>query len=390
MRPIERNIPLLYLIKVCKWFMLYMPVIKIFYEENGFNNYELFLLHGIYSVVIALLEIPSGYIADQWGKKRALVLGLGLGVVGFASYSVSFGFWGFLLAELSLGIGQAFISGTDSALLYDSLQMKKRSDQYLKHESRITGVGNFSEGIAGITVTLLAFEYMRPYFYWQTILTLIGLVVSFFLIEPKISHKTGIEKSSILKILKISFFQKKILGKYLVFSSIIAFSSVLMAWFSLIFLYEAGISDAKMGVYWTVLNVVVALGSFMAHKTYQYLGKRNALIFILLFMSVSYGVIAQFINMTGILLLVIFYWARGVAHPILKERINYYASSDKRATVLSIRSFGSRIMFFTIGPLLGWVSDKYTLSLALFMAGWIILIPGIVFLTMILNAERKN
>lgn len=85
--------------------MLYMPIVKLFYEENGLDNFQLFLLHGVYSLVIALLEIPSGYAADIWGRKNALIMGTTFGSIGFAIYSFTYGFWGFLLAELALGVG---------------------------------------------------------------------------------------------------------------------------------------------------------------------------------------------------------------------------------------------------------------------------------------------
>ena len=101
--------------------MLIMPIITLFYQENGLGMKDVLLLQGIYSVAIVVLEIPSGYFADVWGRKSTLIIGSFLGVLGFAIYSFTSGFWSFLVAELVLGIGQSFISGSDSALLYDTL-----------------------------------------------------------------------------------------------------------------------------------------------------------------------------------------------------------------------------------------------------------------------------
>ena len=86
---INRNIPLLFLIKVCQWFMLYMPVVKLFYVENNLKDFDLFFLHAIYSAVIFLTEIPSGYIADVWGRKKSMQLGLFMGLLGFGAHAPS-------------------------------------------------------------------------------------------------------------------------------------------------------------------------------------------------------------------------------------------------------------------------------------------------------------
>ena len=73
-RSYSGNIPKLYLIKIAKWFMLTMPIIVLFYQENGLSMQDVLTLKGIYSVAVVLLEIPSGYLADVWGRKKSLIL----------------------------------------------------------------------------------------------------------------------------------------------------------------------------------------------------------------------------------------------------------------------------------------------------------------------------
>ena len=75
--------------------------------------HQIMVLQAIYSVSIVALEIPSGYFADVLGRRRTLILGVIMGTVGMGIYSLSYGFLGFLIAELVLGIGQSFVSGAD-------------------------------------------------------------------------------------------------------------------------------------------------------------------------------------------------------------------------------------------------------------------------------------
>ncbi|MFR3853028.1 MAG: hypothetical protein ACLTXP_13030 [Odoribacter splanchnicus] len=67
--PFKKNILALYFIKVSKWFTLVMPVIVLFYEENGLGLKDIFLLKSVYSVAVVAFEIPAGYLADVWGVK---------------------------------------------------------------------------------------------------------------------------------------------------------------------------------------------------------------------------------------------------------------------------------------------------------------------------------
>ena len=60
----RRNLFALYLIKLSKWFSLVMPIIVLFYEEQGLGLHEVFVLKSVYSVAAVTLEIPSGYLAD--------------------------------------------------------------------------------------------------------------------------------------------------------------------------------------------------------------------------------------------------------------------------------------------------------------------------------------
>jgi len=73
-RKIQANIYKLYLIKLSKWLMLIMPIVALFYRENGLNDFDIYFLQAIYAVSVAIMEIPSGYMADIIGRKKSLVL----------------------------------------------------------------------------------------------------------------------------------------------------------------------------------------------------------------------------------------------------------------------------------------------------------------------------
>src|SRR3989338_2286491 len=131
------NIPKLYTIKALRWMMFVMPVIVLFFLDHGLSMTQVIYLQVIFSLIIVGLEVPSGYFADKVGRKASIVVAAFLGFFGFLIYSFSFNFFGFLLAEIVLGIGSSFMSGADSALLYDTLVECGVQEKYKKIEGQI-------------------------------------------------------------------------------------------------------------------------------------------------------------------------------------------------------------------------------------------------------------
>lgn len=371
---VKRNLYCLYFIKIAKWFMLFMPVIVLFYQANGLNMAKVLLLQGIYSVAIIALEMPSGYFADVWGRKNTIIIGSILGTIGFVIYALTDGFWGFLFAELILGFGQSFISGSDSALLYDSLLAGKRENEYMKYEGRIISLGNFSEAGAAIVGGFLAEISLRTPFIAQIVIAAIAIPASFLLIEPNVYvRKSKVVLSDFTKILKFAMIENPGLKMNIYFSAIIGACTLTMAWFIQPYLKNTGYSVATIGIIWALLNLSVGLSSMIAYKVERKLGSVKTMLLIVSFICGSYIIAGIFNSRWVVAVFFVFYIVRGIATPVLKEYINKFTSSEMRATVLSIRNFMIRIIFAAVAPFFGWLSDAYTLNTALILSGSIFL-----------------
>ena len=97
---LAHNIYKLSVIKFAKWFMLYMPIIGLFYADNNLSAFQLFIIQAGYSFSSAVFEIPSGYFADVVGRRKTLIIGSSMGALGFIIYSMSGSFVAFLCAEI--------------------------------------------------------------------------------------------------------------------------------------------------------------------------------------------------------------------------------------------------------------------------------------------------
>lgn len=355
--------------------MLYMPIVVLFYEENGLSMKHVFLLQAIYSIAIVVLEIPSGYLADVLGRKKTLVIGTLLGFSGFVVYSFSFGFWGFLLAEMILGMGQSLISGADSAMLYDTLEDMDRSDDYIKFEGRMVSIGNFAEAIAGILGGLLATISLRLPYMAQAGVALIGVPAALLLSEPaRYKQLMKAKFRDILQIVKYALHDNRELKWNIIFSSVIGASTLTMAWFVQPYFELLALPVGLFGVLWTILNLTVGISAIYAHRVENMLGQRKTMLFIAIAIPLGYIVVSRISSYAGLAILFLFYIVRGFATPVLKDYINRLSESNIRATVLSVRNFVIRIFFSLIGPFLGWYTDHYSLGSAILLAGIIFFI----------------
>jgi MFS family permease len=364
------NILKLNIIKVSKWFMLTMPIMMLFYKDLGFSTEESFQLKAFYSISIVIFEIPSGYMADVMGRRKTLILGSIFGTLGFVIYSLMDGFWPFLMAEMTLGFGMSCISGADSALLYDTLKAQGRENQYVKYEGRNFSLGNYAEALAGFLGGALAGLSLRYPFYVQTGIAFMAIPASILLVEPKIDTRrleTGIK--DILRVVKYSLIDNVALRWNLIYSSIIGAATLTMAWVIQIYLNEIDFSEISIGFTMAILNLTVGTTTLFAYKIANHLQPKVTVWITTLLITGSFLMSGLFQSAWVILFFMMFYISRGIATPVLKDYVNRLASSDIRATVLSIRSLIIRAFFAIIGPLFGWFTDQFSLAQAFFFLG---------------------
>ena len=370
-RSYQTNIYCLYLIKLSKWLMLIMPVVVLFYNENGLGTYDIYLLQAIYSVSVAIFEIPSGYMADIIGRKKSLIIGSILGTIGFIVQSSSFSLQGFITAQMILGLGGSFISGSDSALLYDSLAAMKRQNYYLRYEGRITSLGHFAETAAAVAGGLLAAWFSYRFVYAaQAVIASIAIPASLLLIEPVRERLSA--RPSVKQIIGISYyalFKDKKLSSTIFISSVAGLATLCMAWTCQIYFVTVGFSEIQITPLWVILNLTVAFVSAASSKIIPMLGSRKAILLTMVVLPLSYILIGVLPVVPALFAIYLFYMVRGYMTPMLRDIINQNCSSQIRATVLSIRSLLVRLSFSIAGPAIGFYSAQTSFYSAMIFFG---------------------
>ena len=107
----KRNITLFYIIRCLIWGRFYVPVVALFYVASQVPLKEFTIIFSTFSVVLLLLEIPSGVITDFIGKRKSLIISRFFYIIHISLIAFYNGFWPFLLASIAAAIGASLTSG---------------------------------------------------------------------------------------------------------------------------------------------------------------------------------------------------------------------------------------------------------------------------------------
>ncbi len=381
-KKLQSNIWKLYLIKGLRSFMLIIPIIVLFFQANGLTVGQIFLLQSLFSFSVIVLEVPTGYFSDKFGRKKSIIIGGIFYPIGFLIYALSSGFWGFMIAEIILGVGMSFISGSDTALMYETLLEMDKVGEYKKHEGRGFSAGLFSEGIASVIGGFLAVMSLRLPLYCDAIVSLLLIPVAITLVETK-KHVEKSNESSLrkmIKLMKYSLHDHVEMKWLIVYSAFVGASTLTMVWFIQLYLVATKVPLGLFGVLWAGLLFVAAYFSWHAHSIEKFLGKKVSLIILILLPVAGYALLSSFWFIWSGVFIALFYAARGIHGPIVSDYINGLVSSDVRATILSVKNLVARLIFSLVGPFVGWASDAYSLKVALQLSGLIFLGLGVIAL----------
>ncbi len=96
------------------------------------------LIESFTFLITVLVDIPSGALADVFGRKRIIILGLIISGLAHVFFGFSLTIWDYVLWSIITNIGQSFVAGSDVALLYDHMKERGESDKFIRTQSFAT------------------------------------------------------------------------------------------------------------------------------------------------------------------------------------------------------------------------------------------------------------
>ncbi|NNE22729.1 MAG: MFS transporter [Rhizobiales bacterium] len=179
----QRNIKLYPWFQACRN-LLFWQAVWFLYFQNVLSAAEAVMLAAIYDIGTLILEVPSGYMSDRIGRRITLITATLATLAGCVMLGLGSSFYVFALAQIMLGAGSAFVSGTDHALLYDSLIEDGRQDDVAWHEARAWRFTFAALAISAMIGGLISMYAMHMAFLATALTAAAALVLTMLLQEP--------------------------------------------------------------------------------------------------------------------------------------------------------------------------------------------------------------
>lgn len=357
-------------------------------SQADLNPLQLVLVGTIMELAILFFEIPTGLVADFWGRKKSFIIGTFIiGVAHLLEGSFP-EFWAIAIGAALWGIGWTFISGAETAWIADELENNELDLVFLKG-ARYGSVGSF----LGIIVSVLlatAFSVQMAILIAGGLLVVIAMVSIRIVPETKFVRMASEEATGfqqMLRALKSGITQIKGNSILLGLAAITLFVGLASEGFDRLWgahFIEDFQLDAEEAVYWFGAFYAIAfllnIGILKVVETYV---KKRFTDVLLVLNGLLVLTMLLFAMSETFLLAIVLYWViaslRAVNAPLITVVTNQQLQSQGRATALSM--YGQLDAFGQVagGPLVGMVALYTSIQGGLMMSA-LLIIPTVFFL----------
>ena len=140
------------------------PFYMLFFLEKGLNYLQIGSLYAISEVMINILNVPTGIIADSFGRRKSMIFSFSFYIISFVIFYFSTGYLFLLIAVLIFASGDAFRQGTHKAMIFEYLKIHDWEDQKVHYYGHTRSYSQFGSAISSLIAASIVF-YSGSYQY---------------------------------------------------------------------------------------------------------------------------------------------------------------------------------------------------------------------------------
>jgi MFS family permease len=344
-------------IRLYPWFqffrnLVFWQAVWFLFFQKELSASEAITLYAIYDIGTTVIEVPSGYLSDRFGRRITLILSALMGVAGASLLAFGSDFYIFALAQVLMGASGAFASGTDSALLYESLSREGRSNEIASFEINAWRYSFSALALSALAGGFLAAIEPTLPFQATAVAAIIVVLIAFCFREPEPSKERGLTFAVRQQVRAIggALFNPVLAWFFVLTVGMYVFSHVPYVFgqpFILETLDRIGFANEAAVVSGSVsaAMMVVSVGtSWLAHPLYRLLGLGSLLLVALSLQVGLIGVLAATVHPFAIGLLLLRMVPDALARPFVLARVQPLLDSQYRATYWSLKSLAGRVI----------------------------------------------
>ncbi len=386
------------------------PYMVIYFMLADLNLFHIGLLFSIREIIIYLFEIPSGVIADRYGKKTELVICFLFYLCSFLMFFVSTSFYMFALSMGLYALGEAFRSGTHKSMIMDyldihNIQVSKTKVYGLTRSYSLVGSMIASLISIGLVLWMKEIKYLFLIAMIPYTLDLL-LVLSY----PNYLNNRKDDKFTIKSFIKYSFdsikytFSNKQLRGVLFssasyqafFKSIKDYIQPIIVAVSLSFLMFSSLSSEDnskiyIGLIYAVIYLISAFSSKYAFRVKRFGPTPKIVSYMWLITGIAMFILSCSLGIIWIIafIFIMLYVIANIRSPLMVEQIGDATNPDKRATVLSVEAQMTSLLIAIGAPLIGLIAE-YSMSLLFAVFGGLMIIIFVFSLFRNKKVEKQN
>ena len=405
-----RNIPIYYLFQFATGFLIWVPIWIIFLQdERGLSLTQVGLIEAVFWVSMFVAEVPTGAIADRWGRRISLALGGFLFTAGTFVFVIADSFAGLAIGYVIMAVSMTLYSGSGHALLFDTLRTLGRSREYEKHmgrsEAMMAGALLGAALLGGPMAGLWGLEAV--FLIGAGTMALAGIIALLLREPPRTEAEFGEDGlhaapisavnaaaddrsppgivSYILDGFRIVLRQKPVFWIILL-AGVVTVAYEMPNFFVQPFLRHHGLSPSGGlidGAIWSGLIVpgfaAMSVGSLLAAPFVARVGERRAIPILMISGAFLFIPLLIFDHLSIIAPIAILGGVHAAIRPIATGYINRRIRSDQRATVLSIFELIMAAQMALIVPLISASADSIDFRFAYGLSLGVVLTVGVGF-----------
>jgi MFS family permease len=340
-------------------------------QRRGLSLAQASIIDVTFWIAATLGEVPTGVVADTFGRKTSLTAGaalLGLGTIAWAFAPTMLLI---MLAYAAMAVGTTFLSGAEEAFFYESLQITGRADEYTRLVGRAgatmlgaTALGSLASGLLATVDLILPFLMAG-----LSLLIMLGLVLTFKETHTK-EEVDGPARKSYRQILQESLAAMRVrpaLRYPMFYLALVPLAAVIMeTFFVQPQALSLGIPLAGVGVIVMATQLTNMAGSTWSDRIKAQFGERRILYSAPVLIVSSLILLAIFQRVQGLLFIAVIGFVTAALRPLVLSRIQNEVPNDIRATILSMQSLMFTILVAISEPILGSIADQSGLPAAYF------------------------
>lgn len=381
----------------------WLPIFFLYFSEILTLD-EVLLLEMVYYVGVYVMEVPSGWFSDRFGRRITMLLAAVILAIAYGMIFAGSSFLIFAIAQFLKAAGISFKSGTETAFHFDSLKAIGREDEFGRREAIVARnrfLGGAAAALVGGLVAILALQMA---YLVACVFAILMTVLVYMFSEPPVEENEkhaspirevfsclGYLKQPMLLCILLFFILMTILNHvpYEFFQPYISCSLESFQW-------GEQATPLVSGIHVTVTLLIASAFGAWSMRIRDRIGLWWTLLSAAVLQTIIITVMAWVLAPIIVILLLGRSVPRALMGPVINAAVTGRVERKHRATYLSIQSLAGRLSFAGMLLLLTSVvpADEQatwaSLSIALRLSSWIAIGGTLLFILIALSRSRRD